>query len=148
VSSWLAFTNRSNDDVYGDLSWIKLSNPASRRYPNGLTNDCTAVGSAYVAPVGTNILNLVSARLEFSGGNLGTGFTNYVNVGLKNKFSNTRSNALCMSFSPSSGVFAGRVTDPVSGHSSSFSGVVLPKMNLGCGFLLGTNQSSQVLLAP
>ena len=97
---------------------------------------------------GTNILSLASAQVEFSGGNLGAGFTNWVNLGVNSKVTNTSSNKLTLSFSLTTGTFAGSVTDPATGKASPFSGAILQKMNAGYGFILGTNQSSQVVFAP
>ena len=69
-------------------------------------------------------------------------------LGSRSKVSNLCSNKFSMNFSLSKGTFKGKVTDPASGRSSSFSGAVLTKMGAGYGFLLGTNECSQVVLAP
>jgi hypothetical protein len=53
-----------------------------------------------------------------------------------------------MSFSPSTGIFTGTVTDPVMKRSWFFSGAVLQKDNAGYGFLTGTNEASEVALLP
>ena len=98
--------------------------------------------------MGTNILNLTGAQLEFTGGNLGAGFTNLVTVAANNKVSNVSSNLLTMSLVPGNGTFKGKVTNPDNGVAATFSGAVLPKLGAGYGFLLGTNQCSRVVLAP
>jgi len=147
ILSWMTFTNQAKDDISGALSWIKLPNAKARYYPNGFTNDCQAVGSAYVPPVHSNILDLTSARLEFSGGNLGSCFTNCLTLGLNSKVSSS-SNHLTMSFTLANGAYHGNVTDPACGKSWPFSGVVLQKMNAGYGLLLGTDQSSAVTFVP
>jgi hypothetical protein len=149
VLSWIAFTNRVDDDLNGELSWIKSANAAAKFYAGGFTNDNVAVGSLYVPPaVGFNIMNLTGADMEFSEGNLVAPFTNSISVGPNSAVHNFGSNSLTMKFSLSSGTFKGKVVDPASGLKKTFSGVVLEKMNSGYGFLLMTNQSSSVVLAP
>jgi hypothetical protein len=147
VLSWLSVTNQaSNPDVAGAANWIKLANPIARYYPAGFTNESYAVGSVYLKPV-TNtqhIVRLSSAKLKFFGGNLPADFTNQVQIGLSSKIINESTNLLMMSFSLASGTFSGRVLDPVTLKSRSFSGVVLQKYDAGYGMLLGTNLSSQV----
>jgi uncharacterized protein (DUF2147 family) len=119
-------------------------------YPAGFTNVFEAVGSAFTPPAcSTNcVLDLTNASLEFYGGNLTPGFTNAVAFGLNSQVSNLSSNRLTMSFSLSSGTFTGSATDPSTGKTLSFSGAVLQKLNAGYGFLLGTNQSSRVVIGP
>ena len=149
VLSWLAFADRVNDDINGTLNWIKLPSGASKYYRGGFDFDSDAIGSTYTIPgVGTNILNLTTAQLTFDGGNLGSGFVNSVSFGTNSHLTNLSSNGLSVAFSPGKGTFLGKVVKPTGGKPVSFSGVVLQKANAGYGFLLGTNQSSQVLLAP
>ncbi len=38
VLSWLAFENRTNDDINGLLSWIKLADVTAVYYPHSFTN--------------------------------------------------------------------------------------------------------------
>jgi hypothetical protein len=97
--------------------------------------------------VGTNILNLASAQLELNGGNLGSGFTNSLTLGLHSKVSSP-DNHLSMSFSLANGIYRGTVREPGDGKTRSFVGAVVQKLNAGYGFLLGTNQSSAVVFAP
>ena len=63
-------------------------------------------------------------------------------------FACNSSNALTLTFTLTTGAFKGKVTNPYSSQSLSFSGVVLPRMNAGYGYALGTNQSSQVIFGP
>jgi hypothetical protein len=148
VLSWLIITNRAQDDINGSLCWIKWPIPTARYYPGGFTNECLAVGSIYSRPVGMNILDETGAQLEFTGGNLGPGFTNIVTLDAASRVFNTSSNALSMKFSLGNGTFKGKVKDPVSGRTSSFRGAILQKMGAGYGYLPGTNLCSRVILAP
>jgi hypothetical protein len=148
--SWLAFTNQPGNDFNGLLSWIKPANPAATYYPAGFTNQCLAIGSAYLKPAtsGSNVLNLTNAGVVFSGGNLAADFTNSVVFGPSSQITNLSSNPLTLTFSLSAGTFKGSVTDPATGNSLPFSGAVFQKQSAAYGFLLGTNLSSQVLITP
>jgi hypothetical protein len=146
VLSWITVTNRSNDDLNGALSWIKLPNPVAKFYPAGFTNEYDAVGSIFVAPVGSNVVNSATAQVTFEGGNLPSDFTNLINLDLASKITNTSSNQLTMAISVKNGIFKGKVTDPTSGGSFSFGGAVLEKQHAGFGYLLGTSLTSKVEL--
>src|SRR5207249_10252033 len=43
VLSWLNFANRTNDDINGTLSWIKLSGAGGQYYAGGFTRQYEAV---------------------------------------------------------------------------------------------------------
>jgi hypothetical protein len=146
---WLAFTNGLEDDINGLLTWVKPAMAAAPYYAAGFTHQAAVTGSAYHRPGTSNrVLELTNAFVSFSGGNLASDFTNLVAVGPNGRVSNLSSNTLRLAFSPSAGTFSGSVTEPATGHAFPFSGVVLQKLNAGYGFLLGTNQSSRVSLAP
>jgi hypothetical protein len=148
--SWLAFTNQPDSDIDGLLSWIKPALSNAQHYAAGFTQQCQAIGSAYVRPARacTLDLNLTNANLAFSGGALSASFTNCIVVGQLGRLINEGTNALTVSFSLLTGTFTGHVTDPATRKSVPFGGVVFQKQNAGYGFLLGTNQSSQVNLLP
>jgi hypothetical protein len=148
---WLAFTNDTESDIDGMPAWIKPANALSRYFPVGFTNDFQVFGSVYVRPERptNHILDLTNASVEFSGGNLVADFTNDVALGLNSQVTNlSGSNRFSMSFSLSTGTFRGHAADPVSGKTYAFAGAVLQKMIEGHGFLLGTNQSSRVVISP
>ena len=149
ILSWLAFEDRPNDDINGLLNWFKPTDVGARYYPRGFTSMLSVIGFVYVSPVGnTNSwLGFTNGCLRFYGGELATSFTNAFTFGLKDKVDNLSTNKLTMTFSRSSGRFGGRVTEPATGLSRAFKGVVLQKANVGCGFLLGTNQTSHLYLA-
>jgi hypothetical protein len=149
--SWLAVTNRAPDEVREDISglvsWIKITQPTSKVYPGGFTNETVALGSRYTAPTpGQRVLDLAEGNLLFSKGNLDWDFVNRVALGMDNRFTNLSTNKLLLTLTSSSGLMAGTVTDPTSGKSLKFNGVVLTKQSTALGFLIGTNRSSQVVL--
>ncbi|HZL44354.1 MAG TPA: Ig-like domain-containing protein [Verrucomicrobiae bacterium] len=147
LMSWVAFTNQTASDLNGSLSWIKSVDPRAQYYPGGFSTECLAVGSAYTQPADANVLNLTSAQLEFSGGNLESDFTNSVTFGVRGRVSSDEQH-FAMGISVGNGLFRGRVLDPSTGKARSFSGAVLQKVNAGYGFLLGTDLCSEVVLAP
>ena len=148
VLSWLTFTNEAESDLCGKVSWIKLPSFMARYYPTGLTNECGAIGSTFVRPVGSAILDLPQAQLKVCGGDLLADFTNSVSLGPDNKVLCTSGGPVMLSFAVSTGTFAGKTTDPSTGLAVAFRGVVLQKLNKGYGFLLGSDQSSQVAFEP
>jgi List-Bact-rpt repeat protein/Big-like domain-containing protein len=150
VLSWISFTNRVNDDLNGALSWIKLTGGKSKYYAKGFTNNFGALGSTYTSPIGSNILNITSGEVAFVGGNLSQDFTNTITLGPGSKLMGSSGNgrALGLAFTLKSGTFKGSVTDPAGGKPLIYSGVVLEKSKTGYGYLLGTNQASQVLITP
>jgi len=144
--SWMTFANDADSDLNGALSWIKQSNNIVKKYyPLGFTNETKAIGSVYIAPIGTNkLLNLTDAIVSFEGGNISGDFSNNVRLGAYSRVTNLSSNKLTMIFSTALGTFSGSVTDPVSGKLHRFNGVAFQKLNVGAGMILGTNLSSRV----
>jgi len=92
-----------------------------------------------------SVIELMETEVEFSGGNLGTDFSNAISLA-GNKVTNLGTNKLSLSINASSGLFSGSVVDPSSGKSLKFGGAILQKQNIGSGFLLGTSRSSHVAL--
>jgi hypothetical protein len=150
VLSWLSFSERTDSDLHGDLSWIKLPNMVARSYPAGFSSLSEALGSAYIRPVAPtdHVLNLDLATISFLDGNLSSDFSNSLALGLGSRVMNLSDNRLAMSFSAVSGSFRGTVTDPATGKALPFSGAVFQKLNTGHGLLLGPTQTSRVRLGP
>jgi hypothetical protein len=146
--SWMNFENRVGDDIHGLVDWIKPPNSRATYYPGGFSVESKGVGSVYVAPTNsaTHVLALDQTTLAFSGGALSADFTNSIALGLSSAVTDLSPNALSMTFTLSTGVFSGKVTDPSSGTSLPFSGAVFQKLNDGAGLLLGGNQSSDVIV--
>ena len=148
ILSWMNFTNRPTDDLTGLLSWIKSAQSKSKYYRNGFTNETIAIGSSFVRPTDptATLLELTETTIAFSGGNLDTPFSNDILWGAKNKITNLGDNKLTLTINTASGLFTGTVTSPESGKPLKFLGALLQKQNTGSGFMLGTNQSSLVVL--
>jgi hypothetical protein len=147
--SWLSFTNRPDDDINGAVSWIKPATPKARYYSAGFSEQLEALGSKYHRPPGTNaILDLPSGQVIFSGGNLDSDFTNAVSIGRSSRVTNLGGDRMNLSFATATGRFKGSIATAEHGKPMPFSGVVFQKMNSGSGFLLGTNESSRVMITP
>jgi hypothetical protein len=148
VLSWLIFSNLSgDDDVSGDLVWIKQAGASAASYPAGFTHSTKAVGSRYVAPTAAGkALNMSGAAVSFSGGDLGANFNNTVSVNAGSQVVNLSPNAMSFGIATGSGLFGGQVVVPGTGVTYNFGGVVLQKQNVGYGFMTGVNASSRVVI--
>src|SRR5262249_37463883 len=99
ILSWQTFANQASDDIHGAWSWIKAANPLSRYSPGGFAGVYDAIGSKYVIPpLGTTVLGITQAEIDFAGGNLSGDFGNLVTIGAASTISNNSSNALSMAF--------------------------------------------------
>jgi hypothetical protein len=144
--SWLSFTNTATNDLNGYLSWIKPPVPNANYYAGGFSTNCFAVGSTYIHGPASHLLNLESANVAFTGGNVSSSFTNSVTM-LTTTVLNHNQNSLHMGLSLGNGLFHGTVTDPTSATFHSFYGAAFQKLNVGYGTLLGTDQSSRVTIS-
>jgi hypothetical protein len=149
MASWQTFETQADTDFDGDLVWIKQTNSAAKFYPNGFNYFHHVFGMTYTPPATTStILNFTNAIVPFLGGDLAASFQNDIQILPGGKVANLSANKLSMTFSLSTGIFSGKVNDPTTQRTWSFSGAVLQKDNAGYGFLTGTNQTSQVALFP
>ncbi|NOS70319.1 MAG: hypothetical protein HOP33_10355 [Verrucomicrobia bacterium] len=148
LHGWMQFTNEDDSDINGELSWIKPTNTTAKYYPAGFTNEHHAVGSSYLPPTTNRVVNMTNGTVEFHHGNLIQPITNNVLLTTNNKITNLSSNKLTMTFTLTSGLFKGSVTDTNTGKAIPFAGVLLQKLDSGYGYFLGTNQSGQALFMP
>ena len=102
----------------------------------------------HVRPVpNTNrVVNVELGSLQFLGGNLITPFANDILVTTNNRVVNLSSNRLTMTLTLPTGLFNGRVVDPLTGRTIPFKGALLQKRELGAGQFNGTNQTGRVVL--
>jgi hypothetical protein len=148
--SWQHFLSTQTNDISGDLFWVKPTIAKAKYYTNAFILTCATSGSTYHQPAKTNaVLDLGKYALACDGGNLAPGITNLFNFLAGSKIANLSSNKLTLSFSLSAGTFTGTVANPTNSRKSfSFSGAVFQKSGAAYGLLLGTNQSSQVVIEP
>lgn len=150
ILGWARFGDEPTTDVAGQLRWFKPAVPNARYYPGGFANVTTLVGSRYVPPVGpTNrVLSITNAFATLSGGNLSHPIVNPVILADNNRVTNASTNAFVLTIQKTTGLFIGRVDDPVSRRRLRFNGALLQKQHAGWGFFLGTNQSGRVYFGP
>jgi hypothetical protein len=136
------------DDLNGMISWTKPGMPNVRYYSAGFTNQSQMVGSTYTvpSPLTQPVLDLPNTFIAFTGGELGSGFTNTIGIGHSSRVTNQSPNGLDMTFSISTGTFRGNVVDPLGNLTMPFSGIAFQKNTAGYGLLLGIDQTSSVLL--
>ena len=147
ILSWVTFTNAPTDDLTGALVWTKPGVENSRYYPNGFTLTTSVSGSRYIQPAkGANVLNLTDGYVALEGGDLAQNMSDQITLGANNRATDLSGNKLTLTFTTSTGLFTGRVTDPATGKPVSFNGVVLQRSNVGYGYFLGKDQSGQVLI--
>jgi hypothetical protein len=148
--SWIRFDPEQPDtDFRGLASWIKQSQPSSKYYTGGFTNETAIVGSLYGKPNATNtVLDLTLASAIFSDGNLSASFTNAVTMDARSAVINLSDNSLKLNVSRGTGLIKGSVTSPDGLRSFPFAGVVLQKQNRGAGFFLGIDQSGHFTFGP
>jgi hypothetical protein len=146
VWSWLGFVSTPLGDLTGDMAWFKASVPGDKYYAGGFAMKASAWGSQYTRPgSGSDALSFTQGTLLFNGGGLAGDFELPVSLGRGNQVSAT--NKTTLQFSLSTGSFKGAVITPGNPKRTLFNGVVLEKMDIGCGSFLGANQAGRVRLS-
>jgi len=145
--SWIQINGSPDEDLSGDVTWIKPEMSRSWLYPEGFAIVETAIGSRYSRPPrGIKVLDLSSASIEFNGGNRDQGITNHVTLDSNNRVQNLSANGLRLSISIANGSFSGRVMDPITWEWLPFRGVVLQRQGIGAGYFLNWNKTGEVWL--
>lgn len=145
--SWMLFNNSTNDQLSGQVIWIKPQQYWDWYYPQGFNLSLAATGSFYVRPAShAKVLDLSDASLSFNGGNLHRAFTNRVTLDDRNHVINQSDNRLTITISLSNGSFTGKVLDPNTWEWTTFQGVVLQNQNVAVGCFPGWDQSGEVRL--
>jgi hypothetical protein len=144
ILGWLSFTNSGQENLGGDVSWIKAAMPAAKFYPNGFDFGTPATGSSY-NPAAVPLIGFNAGVVVLTGGNLSSDITSGVSV---NGSTVTSTNKLSLKLSASKGTFKGSIANPSGKAGISFSGVYLQNQNFGSGYFLGTNQSGRAFFGP
>lgn len=145
---WLGFSNQTDSDVSGQLTWIAPSTGKLKINPAGFTNQLQAAGSGYQFIPTHPVLNMTNGMVSFVNGNLAQAFTNQILLTNSSTVVNLGSNKLSCKITTSSGQFSGTVTIPGTKQTISFTGVLLQKENMGTGYFLGGNQSGLISFGP
>ena len=147
VLGWMTFNDATS--LGGELTWCKPSAKANL-YPLGFTWIAEANGTRYSAPSrGTNLLGATNSSLTLvlEQGGLAESITNRFTLNARNRVENpSLTNALALTFAPSTGRFSGRQDVPGSRQSVSFNGIIVQGQTNGAGYFRGTDQSGRVLL--
>ena len=127
---------------------MKQGGASATSYPAGFISQTKAVGSLYAIPAATSkAVDLSSALVSFSGGELPENFVNTVSVNAGSQVVNLSPNPLNFKITKNTGLFTGDVQDPTSGQTYPFGGVVLQKQNAAYGAMMGSTLASRVVLA-
>jgi hypothetical protein len=148
--NWLAFTQQNNSDIVGRLKWIKPVVRGGAYYPDGFANEIAAIASTYFAPAppAKPLLDPPEVIAAFSGGNLQAASSIPLLLDASGHARDLSGAGISMKFSPSTGLFQGRVADGESGRQWNFGGAVILNMNMGFGTMLGQDKSSRVVISP
>ena len=124
----------------GTLSWYRT---ADKTYPGGFSTPVTFLAAPYAPPAVTS----TSAKVTFSGADIGTPIVMPVTIDAKGKVTSTGAGAFTLKFTPKTGLFTGRFQD--NGSMRAFSGAMLQSESLGLGlFQDGSGQTGSVVLEP
>jgi len=141
---WLQFVDDGTNDLSGSLRWMKPNLPASKLYKPGFSVNSEAVGSQYVAPLGTaSMLQISNGVVMLSGGDLPDS-SNLVTFGPSSKLVNNGPNVLKLTFTRTSGFFSGTFKQAGATQSFLIKGAVLQRQNNGSGYAPGSDQSGRV----
>jgi hypothetical protein len=141
---WLRFADDGTNDLSGSLRWMKPNLPASKLYKPGFSVNSEAVGSQYVAPLGTaSMLQISNGVVLLSGGDLPDS-SNLVTFGLSSKLVNNGPNLLKLTFARTSGFFSGTFKQAGTTQYFLIKGAVLQRQNNGSGYAPGSDQSGRV----
>jgi hypothetical protein len=144
---WVLFNGSADDDLSGDVTWIKPERHWNWYYPDGFAVLQSAWGSHYSPPPkGTRVLDITSGHVEFNGGNLNQGITNQVVLESNNRITNLSANGLSSTMILSNGSWNGRVMDPYSWDWIPFRAVVLQRYGVAIGAFFDWDQTGEVWL--
>jgi hypothetical protein len=123
LMSWVSFQNRTDDDLHGAINWVKQADVLAKFYSSGFAMAGNTVGAKFT-PSSALALNAQAAQLQSDG--------NGAITSLKN--------------SPKNGTFKGSMMNKSTGKPMSFQGALLMKTDTGYGFILGTGETTPVML--
>lgn len=147
IYGWMLLNGSADEDLSGDVTWIRPEMPWTWYYPDGFAIIVSSWGSRYVRPPrGTAVLDLPLASIDFNGGNVPWGITNSITIDSNNRVTNLSANGLRLTFSPANGVFSGRVMDPITWDWLPFGGVVLQRFAMGAGYFSDGRLTGEVWL--
>ena len=147
ILGWVKFANGTPKTFNGGLVWTRHANALAKTYPAGFTNLTSIIGAQYTRPVaGSRVLANAFWDAFFDGGNFHNSSV-YFETGSNNKIT-TGPRGFSLTFTAASGLFSGKVTDPVTLKPVPFKGAVSQRNNQGYGSFINLNQSGRVFFTP
>lgn len=144
---WLSVSNAPDSIMTGNLNWVKK--PWTNQFwPNGFTNNVSAIGSVFVAPAhGTRIINITNFTATSSGSVLTSNILVSLQLGTNNLVSSNGANPsmLTLQFNLTNGLVSGRFVDSATG-TNTIKAAILQRQNYGAGLFIGTNKPGAFLL--
>ena len=135
----------TNSSQGPQLSWFKPALATSALYKAGFATATGPIGSHYAAPLAPDsLLQITDGTVTLGGGNLPDSI-NPVTLNASSKLVNNGTNTLKLTFTASSGLFAGSFLEAGTPKTYAIKGVVLQRQNNGSGYAPGTNQSGSVI---
>lgn len=120
--------------------------PKAKIYKSGFTNETAVSGIRYVPPLpGAQILGFTNCAIEFGDGSHVLE-TRYFTLDDHNKVAGPPDHKFALSFSPTTGMFSGKIGDPQTSTPVPLKGIILQKSGIGVGYALSTNVSSSIFL--
>ena len=104
------------------------------------------IGAGYTNVKGSPMLGQTNLSLVVQGTNTALDFTNVFAVTPANRLVKGASNSLSLSYNSGSGLFSGKITDPLNTNHLAFKGAVLQKPGYGGGFFLTAPAGGEVRL--
>jgi hypothetical protein len=143
---WLSFTNSADNELAGDLVWVKLHQSEAIFYRGGFTNVVSPVASRYVRPLQPNPpLSFTNAALTLRGGGLNSDFTTGVVFRTATDLRATDGGGITVRFYLSTGLLWGFASVP-GNHIIHVTGVALQKQNIAVGYFLGPSRSGECVI--
>lgn len=145
VWSWMFFNPSADEELVGDVTWIKPVMWRDVYYREGFAIQVYSWGSRYVQPPkGSPILDLPEAAVELNGGDLYENLLNRISIDAKSKVMNLGPVEFSMKFTLSNGLFKGKFRDPATSNTLSFTGVVLQSYNTASGYFRSFDETGEV----
>jgi hypothetical protein len=144
---WIILTN---NDLEGQLEWIKKPSGLAQLYPNGFTNVISVIGAGWtIPPLNTAVISLPAGQLNVSGGDLASPLSFPVGISNNNtlfKLPGGPTNSLTGSINPNTGFLT--LSFDSGGEIITGSGTVLQDQTNAAGYFLGTNESGAFVITP
>jgi hypothetical protein len=154
VQAWIKFPmhSSSNQLPTAQAEWFENAKANTHYYPNGFnltSNQLSLMVDRYLPPTkGVAVLPDVNYTVQIFGGNLVADLNEKVTVTANNVVvpPTPNTNKLSIVINAAKGTFSGSFVSPATGKPTALKGVLLPGVNAGFGYFLGTNQTGGIFI--